>query len=146
MTIAGWFFDRLAHFPALGRWVARNAHDALDALALLAQNNRHALLPAHPGFPVIVSAWPGLEARSRAKAIGRSVAFIQFGGQVSNDFELIARGADESELSPRWRHTAAAKEFQSRIDNQTFWYGTVVFWLGIAVTLTAGLIDLIGKP
>lgn len=145
VTILGWFFDRLAHFPALAKIVARDAHYALDGLALLAEDNRRALLPAHPGFTIIVSSWPGLDTSAAPEVIARSVAFIQFGGQISNDFELIARKRTDVELSPRWRHALAVKEIQSRAEKRAFWYGTVVFWVGIGLSLTAGVMDFLSR-
>lgn len=143
LTVAGWFFDRLAHFPRLERLVAKQAHDALNGLGLLAQNERHGLLPAHPGFRPLVAAWPGLAVTANATTIARSVAFMEIGvAAISNDFELIARLSDNTEISPRWRHASAIDLFQSRMKKRVFWLGTAVFWTGIVVSLSAGLIEL----
>jgi hypothetical protein len=146
LTVAGWFFDRLAHFPRLERLVAKQTHDALDGLRFLAQNDRHGLLPVHPGFRPLVAAWPGLAATANAATIARSVAFMEFGGAtISNDFELIARSSDNAEIPPRWRHASAIEVLQSRMKKRVFWLGTVVFWAGIVVSLAAGLIELSSK-
>jgi len=145
LAIAGWFCDRLNNFPTLERLLAKRARDAIDALNLLATNNRHELFPAHPGFSVIVAAWPGLSGDANVAVIGRSVAYVQFGPTVENHFELIARSIENAELPPRWRYATAIELFKGQIAKRVFWLGAVIFWVGIAVSLAAGLLEHLSK-
>jgi hypothetical protein len=142
LTIVGWFFDRLVHFPVLERLIDKEACGAIDALGLLASDDRCGLLPELPGFRVIIAAWPNLSSSASASIIARSVAFVQFGPTVENHFELIARSAEDVELPPRWRYAPAMECFKGKIERRVFWLGTVVFWIGIALSLVAGLMDL----
>jgi hypothetical protein len=141
LTIVGWLIDRLEHFPGLERLLAREACNAIDALSLLASDGRYSFLPTHPGFKPIIAVWPDLSFSANVAIVARSVAFTQFGPTVENHFELIARSAENVELSSRWLYAPAMEKFKERIKKRVFWLGTVVFWFGIAVSFAAGLIE-----
>ncbi|MBM4465165.1 MAG: hypothetical protein FJ014_06400 [Chloroflexi bacterium] len=144
LSILGWLFDRLSKLNWLLKLVASEQASALQALELLAQNARYLLLSKHPGFGVLISRWPGLSKRNSITGIGRSVAFIEFGQQVQNDFELIAYSAGKQEIDPRWRYSQAQQVMNAELDKQVFWGGTIVFYLGIVITLISGVVELLG--
>ncbi|MBI3914670.1 MAG: hypothetical protein HY327_10865 [Chloroflexi bacterium] len=145
LSIVGWLFDRLSKLNWLMRLVASEQANALQALELLAQNDKHLLLSGHPGFKVLVAHWPGMSNRNTITGIGRSVAFIEFGGQVKNDFELIAHSGDEQKIDPRWRFSQAQQAINAELDKKVFWGGTIVFSLGIVISLISGVIELLGS-
>ena len=143
LSVAGWFLDRVAGFGWLLRYVDTDYYHGVGALRLLSGSEKRALLPAHPGFRVLLSRWPGGKPDSVA-LIGRSVAFVEFGSTVSNDFELLLYDTARNEISARWRYSEAHESLSKNHRKRVFWLGTPVFFLGIAIALASGVTALLG--
>ena len=127
LAILGWLFDRVSHFPWLMRKISPDYVNGINVLDTLAENEKHAITTFHPGFNVILERWQGLNRKSLVTLIGRSVAYVGFGPQVTSDFELIAYDKDRSEITPRWKNSSARSLFVDEQNKRLFWIGTVVF-------------------
>ena len=142
LTVVGWFFDRIDHFPWLAQIVSSENSAAISALDILSENNRRALTKRHPGFKILLESWPNFDEKDSVKFIGRSVPYMEFGSIVSNDFELLAyNGANENVGKP-WSESKARRLFSLRFDRAKFWIGTVVFYFGVLISLIAAIIEL----
>lgn len=142
IAIIGWLFDRLSQIDWLLKRVNPRYYHGTQALRLLAENERRALLPKHPGFHILLELWPSTMPVGSVALLGRSVAFVEFGPTVSNDFELIKYDSARNEVSTRWKYSEAIKKLSEAHHKNIFWLGTVVFFLGITITLISGLINL----
>jgi len=143
LSVIGWLFDRITNLPLLLKMISPDYLYGTEALRLLAANDRRHLLSTHRGFQVLLNRWPHSYS-DQAASIGRSVAFTEFGAQITNDFELRLCDATQADIAQRWSLTLAQKQLDAELEKRTFWLGTVVFFVGIVITLASGLIDLIG--
>ena len=143
LSVVGWFFDRLSKFGWLLRYVDRNYYHAVQALRLLRDSEKRSLLPAHAGFRVLLNLWPADIPIESIALIGRSVAFIEFGATVRNDFELLLYDSGRNEISPRWSYSEAYGRLSKTHRERVFWMGTGVFFVGIAIVLGSRIIDLL---
>jgi len=141
----GWFFDRAPHFPWLINRLVPNDMKGLKALDELANNPNIAITALYPGFNQLLHLWQDMDNGTKAKvaAIKRSISYIQFGPQVTNDFELIPCDKDLAELIPRWHESSARAVLKSRIDRKLFRVGAIIFWSGIVISAVSGIIGLL---
>jgi len=143
LAILGWFFDRLSYFPWLMRKISPDYVNGIDALDVLAADDKRDLTPSHLGFNAILERWPGLNRKSSITLIGRSVAYLGFGSRVTGDFQLIAYDKDRSEVMPIWKHSSARSLFVGEQNERLFWIGTVVFFSGLGIAFVSGLLEFL---
>jgi hypothetical protein len=144
LAILGWFFDRTREIDWLARVMVRDYVYGSRALDDLATDPKRAILPSHLGFNVLLTRWPNLPNKKAVASIGRSIAFTEFGPEVKNDIELIALDQALNHLESRWLFSSARQELQKQADKRIFIFGTIMFFLGIAVSIASGVIEFIG--
>ena len=143
IVVLGWFFDRAANFNFLLKKIAPDYVHGINALDILAENNKRALIPKHPGFIVLLSRWPDQPLTSSVAIISRSVAYTEFGPQVKNDFQLILRDAQQNEISPRWSEANARGMLENELNRKLFITGTIIFFIGISVSFFSGFLGFL---
>jgi hypothetical protein len=141
ITITGWFFDRAKSFNWLVSFIAPDYVSAKQALNDLKQNEKIGLTPYHEGFQFLLDKWPNLSNKDSVCFIGRSVAFISFKPEISNDIELIAYDKDKNEVKERWIISEASVAIEGLIERKLFSIGCVLFWFGIAVSIVSYLVS-----
>ena len=143
IAILGWFFDRAANFNFVLKKLAPDYVHGIDALDILAGNNKMALTSEHPGFIVLLSHWPDKPLGSSVAFISRSVAFTQFGPRVKNDFQLILRDNKQNEIIPRWSEAEARIMLENELNRKLFISGTIIFFIGIILSFLSGLFEFL---
>jgi hypothetical protein len=139
LSVIGHMADRATHYPWLLSRIDPQYVSGTNALDVLAQESRRALTPQHPGFSVLLEKWPELSDRSLVALISRSVAFMELGPVVKNDFELIAIDENHNEVGPRWSELSARETLAQQNDRKLHRIGTGTFFVGIAISLFSGL-------
>lgn len=145
IAVLGWFGDRAANFSFLLKVIAPDYVDGINALDILAENNKRAIIPKHPGFLVLLSRWPDRPLTGSVAYISRSVAYMEFGPRVKNDFQLILRDAQQNEIKPIWSEASARRLLKNELDKKLFIIGPVIFFIGISVSFISGLLEFLIK-
>lgn len=140
-TITGWFFDRAKSFNFLLSWISPEYVFAQQALADLKKDQKIALTKNHEGFEVLLKKWPDLSEKESVVYIGRSVAYMSFGPEMSSDIEIIAFDKDQNEIKNRWAMSNANATFESIIDKKLFIIGTILFWFGIVISVVSHILS-----
>jgi uncharacterized BrkB/YihY/UPF0761 family membrane protein len=143
IAVFGWFFDRAANFSFLLKRIAPDYVHGINALGILAYNNKRALTSRHRGFIVLLSRWPDHPLISSVAFIGRSVAYMEFGPRVKNDFQLILRDAQQNEINPSWSEANARNSLENELNRKLFTIGTIIFFTGISVSFVSGLLEFL---
>ena len=94
---------------------------------------------------MLLEKWPELSDRSPIALIGRSVAFMELGPVVKNDFELIAMDENHNEVEPRWSEISARETLTQQNHRKLHRIGTGTFFVGIAISLFSGLARFIAS-
>jgi hypothetical protein len=94
LVVIGWFIDRALELDWLRRRLAVKAHIGLRALDALRSNPSLEIERNDPAFAVLSSIWPQFPTEPSIRAIGRTVAYVQFGPEVTNEIGLTLFGED----------------------------------------------------
>ena len=145
IAIVGRFFDQVTELPWLLRMISPDYVNGINALDFLAQNRRHILNSHDPGFIVILERWPNLNKKSSVALIRRSPPYQDMLHQVKSDFELIGFDSNTKEIGTRWEESLARSLLIKELNNKRFWMGTVVFYIGLGLTVVSGLLEFLTK-
>lgn len=141
ITITGWFFDRAKSLNWVMSVIAPNYVSAKQALTDLKQNDKIGLTFQHEAFQILLDKWPKLSNKDSVRFIKRSIAFIAFKPEISNDIELIACDKDMNEIKERWRMSEASIAIESIIEGRLFSIGGTLFCIGIIVSAVSHVIS-----
>ncbi|MGH7871598.1 MAG: hypothetical protein ACREQO_05200 [Candidatus Binatia bacterium] len=145
LTILGWLFARVIQARWLLMLVTPDYVKGMTVLNELASNEKFVATVKRPGVRVLLNVWPGLADKGHVESIQRSVAYMVFGPNVKDDIDLIARDNDENEVGGKWTYSEARKVLIASRDKRLFWIGTLVFFAGMAITVTTGWLEFIRK-
>lgn len=143
LAILGWFLDRISHFDWLMRLLAPQFFHGTKAIDELTSSASKRILPANPGFCVILQLWPSLLSHTSVATIGRSTAYLDIGSDelAVSDFDLVAYDASGKEIPSRWTAKTVRDIFTKELEKRFFWFSGAIFFLGIAISLVTGLIE-----
>ncbi len=143
LAVIGWFFDRATKFNFLLNIISSDYVYGINALDVLAENDKRGFGLNHPGFTVLLQRWPEYPKERSVVFIRRSIAYMAFGARVKNDFDLILLDANKNEIKPRWSEAEARNLLGDELNRKLFRLGTIVFFVGIAISFTSGLLQFL---
>ncbi len=147
LSIIGWFVERAFTLPWLLRYLAPNCQIGLAALDTMRANPQCRIERTAPAFDAIVAHWPRFPDSPTVKAIGRTVAFIEFGSQVTNEIGLTLLDEQLKRIEGHdWTFSQATEALTAPTKRRFHFVGTTVFFLGIGLTLVSAIIQFFTTP
>jgi len=141
LAIIGWGFDKATNFDFLIKRISPDYVDGINALDLLSENPARNLNSKHPGFTVLLDRWPDNPEKRFVFFISRSVAYIELGPRIKNDFQLILRDQQHNEIKPCWSEVAARSKLVDELNRKILKFGAIIFCLGVAISLISSILQ-----
>ena len=138
LSVAGWVIERAFKFEWLRRRLAVEADTALRALDRLRADPKLGFTREDPAFVILSAAWPRFPHTLQIHAIGRTVAYVEFGSDVKNQIGLTLFDEKLKRVEGYdWTIAAATEALVAPIEKRFRYIGTSVFFIGVAITLAA---------
>lgn len=141
LSIAGWFIARAFTLEWLRRRLCPKADTALRALEALRANPKLGIERKDPAFPVLSAAWPRFPNTPLIRAIGRTVAYVEFGTEVKNQIGLTLFDEKLARIEGHdWTISEANDALVSPIEKRFRYVGITIFFVGVVITVTAAVV------
>ncbi len=142
LSIAGWFIDRAFTLEWLRRRLCPKADAALRTLESLRVDPKLGIERNDPAFPVLSAAWPRFPGTPPIRAIGRTVAYVEFGTEVKNQIGLTLFDEKLARVEGHdWTISEATDALVTPIQKRFGYVGTTIFFVGIVITVAAAIIQ-----
>jgi hypothetical protein len=140
LVVVGWFIDRALELDWLRRRLAVKADIGLRALDALRSNPSLGIERTDAAFAVLSSIWPQFPTEPPIRAIGRTVAYLQFGQEVTNEIGLTLFGEDLERIEKHdWTISQASDALIGPLKKRLHNLGTTIFFLGVAITVATAV-------
>lgn len=141
LSIAGWVIERAFKLEWLRRRICTEADTALRALEALRADPKLGIEHNDPAFAVLSAAWPRFPDRPPIRAIGRTVAYVEFGSEVKNQIGLTLFDERLNHVEGHdWTISEANDALVAPIEKRFRYVGITVFFVGVAVTIAAAIV------
>lgn len=141
LSIAGWVIERAFKLVWLRRRLCAKADTALRALEALRANPTLGIERNDPAFAVLSAAWPGFPDTPPIRAIGRTVAYVEFGSEVKNQIGLTLFDQTLARVEGHdWTISEANDALVAPIEKRFRYVGIAVFFVGVAITVAAAIV------
>ena len=141
LSIVGWVIERAFKLEWLRRRFCAKADTALRVLDELRANPKLGLERDDPAFAVLSSAWPRFPSSPPIRAIGRTVAYVEFGPEVKNQIGLTL--FDEKLVRVEgydWTIAGAEDALVAPIEKRFRYIGITIFFIGVAITVVTAIV------
>jgi hypothetical protein len=147
LSVAGWAIERAFRFEWLRRLLCPKADIALRALDALRANPKLGFTHDDPAFVVLASVWPRFPHTLGIHAIGRTVAFVEFGPEVKNQIGLTLFDQKLNRIEGYdWTFAAATDALIAPTEKRFRYVGTTVFIVGITLTVVVAILRFASSP
>src|SRR5579859_2571457 len=138
IAVMGWFIDRVLTLAWLRRYLVPRVDVGLKALDNLRLNPKLGIEKNDPAFKVLSDIWPKFPIELPVQAIGRTMAYVQFGSEVTNEIGLTLFGEGLNRIEGHdWTISKANDALINPLKKRFHCFGTILFFLGVAITLVA---------
>ncbi len=141
LSVVGWVIDHAFKLQWLRRRFFSRADIALRELDVLQANPQLGIRRSEPAFAVLSSVWPNFPSSPTIQAIGRTVAYVEFGPEVKNQIGLTLFDDKLVRVEGHdWTISGAEDALVAPIKKSLRRIGITVFFIGITITVASAIV------
>lgn len=141
LSITGWAVERALKFAWLRRRLSRRVDTGIQALDALRADPKLGFTHDDQAFKALSAVWPRFPHSLSVYAIGRTVAYVEFGTEIKNEIGLTLFDEKLQRIEGYdWTITAATAALIAPFERRFRVIGTLIFFLGIVVSIVVAII------